>query len=90
MESETPSSRDFKFLQTWMQQPTMGRIVIIGADGDIINKPDHADLIVLRHRRNLSPISQPIGDFFAKWYNRLIRSNFPVMIPDFWIIVTLS
>ncbi|KAF2268994.1 hypothetical protein CC78DRAFT_606858 [Lojkania enalia] len=69
LKAETPNSQDLKFLKIWMKDPKMGNVYLLGSDSDIWEKPDMADIVVLRRRENQSPISRILSDSFLHWYH---------------------
>jgi hypothetical protein len=70
--NKSPNPQDLQFLQTWMQNPSMGNVYLLGPDSDTWEKPDLFDLIPLKRRENHSPVSQILSDHLVRWYHRLL------------------
>lgn len=81
LKSETPNPRDLQFLQTWMETPSMGNVYLLGAGRDIWEKPNQADLVVLKRRENESLLSRIISDFLIYWYHQYFGWRFRVCPP---------
>jgi len=75
---DSPNPQDLKFLQNWMKRPTMGYVYLLGADSDIWEKPDPADLIAIQCRESQSFFSHFLGDFVIHWYHRCLGKRFRV------------
>ena len=63
-----------------MKRPKMGYVYLLGADSDIWEKPDLADLIAVKRRDSRSFFSYVLGDFVVRWYHRCLGKRFRVCI----------
>ncbi|OAG07047.1 uncharacterized protein CC84DRAFT_1242060 [Paraphaeosphaeria sporulosa] len=70
-----PLDRDMQFLQEWIKRPSMGYVYLLGADADVWEKPDLADLVVLKRPERQSTASRVVGDFVVLWWNRIFRKK---------------
>lgn len=72
-----PNRQDLKFLQTWMESPSMGNVYLLGADSDVWEgRFDPAELVCLLSRQSDSVLAGVFTDVLVKWYHRLIGRLF--------------
>jgi hypothetical protein len=80
----TPNARDLDFLQTWMADPKMGNVYLLGADSDVWEKPDLADLIALGSGQTQSLASKAMRDYVLHWWHRAFGWRFRVSATWDW------
>ncbi|KAI1457862.1 hypothetical protein F4805DRAFT_467143 [Annulohypoxylon moriforme] len=75
-ELRPPSEQDFKFLQIWMKNPSMGNVYLLGADSDVWENFNVAELVCLKPNKTNSVISQFCTNTLVKWYHHLVGHRF--------------
>lgn len=70
-----PLERGVAFLRERIKPPTMGCVYLLGADADVWEKPELADLVVLKRAERQSMASRILGDFVALWWTRAFRKT---------------
>lgn len=51
----------------------MGYVYLLGPDRNVWEKPDLADLIVLKRHKGHSLATRIIGDFLVYWWHKILR-----------------
>ena len=69
---EVPNLSDHRFLQKWMDSPSMGNISLLGADYSIWEDLDTSDLVTLNSRKSADLVTRVIADGALPLYHRLI------------------
>ncbi len=75
---EAPNRQDFKLLRTWMQDPSMGNVFLLGAYSDTWEDFDDAELVCLQPRAVDSLLARFFTDSLVRWYHRIIGYLFRV------------
>ncbi|KAI0529930.1 hypothetical protein GGR58DRAFT_525637 [Xylaria digitata] len=73
-----PSEQDFKSLQSWMKAPSMGNIYLLGADSDVWENFDAAELVCLKPNKTDSLITRFFTNKLVTLYHRLVGHYFRV------------
>jgi hypothetical protein len=77
--AKPPNPHDLRFLQTWMQNPSMGNVYLLGPDSDIWEDARYScDLFALKRREDHSPISRALGGCVVRWWHHCIGRRFRV------------
>ena len=74
-----PNKQDFAFLQTWMKAPSMGNVYLLGADSDVWETFDSAELVCLWPRKSDSSFAGFFTNSLVRWYHHLIGYRFRVI-----------
>jgi hypothetical protein len=76
---DRPLTRDMTFLQNWMKRPSMGFVYLLGADADVYEKPDLADLVVIKKHKDQSEAMRVVGDFCVRLWHQHFRRKAKVL-----------
>ncbi|RYC54083.1 hypothetical protein CHU98_g12126 [Xylaria longipes] len=73
-----PSQQDFKSLQTWMKDPSMGNIYLLGADSGVWDNFDAAELVCLKPNETDSLITRFLTNKLVALYHHIVGHYFRV------------
>lgn len=73
-----PSPRDLRFLQEWMERPTMGKVYLLGRDSETWTTANARDLVTVKHRGDEDPFSGWVMDCVVHVWHRLLGRHFRV------------
>jgi hypothetical protein len=77
--AKPPNPQDLRFLQTWMQNPSMGKVYLLGPDSDIWEDARYSsDIFALKRREDHSPVSRALGGCVVRWWHHCIGRRFRV------------
>ncbi|KAI1357465.1 hypothetical protein F5Y08DRAFT_333857 [Xylaria arbuscula] len=71
-----PSAQDFKSLQEWMKDPTMGDIYLLGADSDTWENLDASEFVCFRPNRTDNLVTRFLTNKLVASYHYLVGHHF--------------
>ncbi|KAI1173336.1 hypothetical protein F4777DRAFT_600714 [Nemania sp. FL0916] len=71
-----PSEQDFKSLKSWMNDPSMGNIYLLGPDSDVWENFDASELVCLKPNRTDSLVTRFLTNKLVTMFHRIIGHHF--------------
>lgn len=75
--ADAPLARDLKFLQAWMERPTMGYVYLLGGVRDLYEETDPSELVSIKSHGNALAM-RFIGDRVVRFWHRYMDKNIKV------------